>query len=70
MSEHPLALHPSTRLVSIPNAATALGIGHTLLFHLIKTRQIASIKLGRRTLIPVDEIERIIASARVGGDDA
>ncbi len=36
-----------------------------MLFQLIKDGRIAAIKLGRRTLVPLEEIERVIASACV-----
>ncbi|WP_048709453.1 helix-turn-helix transcriptional regulator [Microvirga massiliensis] len=62
------AVAPSSpRLVSIPRAAEALGIGRTLVFNLIKDRRLRAVKLGRRTLVPLDEIERLIASARDAG---
>jgi excisionase family DNA binding protein len=49
--------------MSIPSAARALGIGTTLLFRLIKSHDIAVVRLGRRTLVPLEEVERIVAFA-------
>ena len=66
MARRPTASNASPRLVSILSAAQALGIGTTLLFQLIKSHQIATVRLGRRTLVPVEEIDRLIAAARDG----
>jgi excisionase family DNA binding protein len=54
------------RLMSVPSAARVLGIGTTLLFRLIKSHDIAVVRLGRRSLVPLEEIERIVAFAGRG----
>ncbi|MBM1175549.1 hypothetical protein [Microvirga arabica] len=51
------------RLMSIPSTAQMLGTGTTLLFHLIMSHHIATVRLGRRTLVPIEKVERIFASA-------
>lgn len=48
-------LHP------IPDAAEVLGIGRSTLYELIATGQIKVVKIGRRTLIAQDELERYVS---------
>ncbi|MFX0539555.1 helix-turn-helix domain-containing protein [Ornithinimicrobium sp. Y1847] len=47
-------LHP------IPDAAAVLGIGRSTLYELIAAGEIATVKIGRRTLISQDELERYV----------
>ncbi|RIK16416.1 MAG: ethanolamine utilization protein EutA [Acidobacteria bacterium] len=47
-------LHP------IPDAATVLGIGRSTLYELIAAGKIRTVKIGRRTLIAQDELERYV----------
>lgn len=49
-------LHP------IPEAAQVLGIGRSTLYELIANKKIATIKIGRRTLVAQDELERYVRS--------
>lgn len=52
-----------TRLLhKIPDAAETLGIGRSTLYELIANKEIATIKIGRRTLIAQDELERYVRS--------
>lgn len=56
---------PSVRpmlLYGIPDAARALGIGQTYTWGLIRDRKLASVRIGRRTLIPVAALEAFAAS--------
>lgn len=45
---------------SVPVAARLLGIGHSKAWALIAQGKIRAIRLGRRTLIPAREIERVL----------
>ena len=63
MSGRSLAPHSLPRLLSVPSAAQVLGIGTTLLYRLIKSHDIAVVRLGRQTLVPLEEVERIVALA-------
>ena len=45
----------------IPEAAFLLGISRSGLYDLINAGSLMRIKIGRRTLIPAAEIERIVA---------
>lgn len=47
-------LHPIT------DAAAVLGIGRTTLYQLIASGEIQVIKIGRRTLIAQEELERYV----------
>ena len=48
---------------SVAQAAAALGLGRTSIYALIREGRLEAIKLGRRTLIKVESIHRLIASA-------
>jgi len=50
---------------SVDEAAHTLGIGRSLLYRLLKTKDLRAVKIGGRTLIPVREIEAYLA--RLGG---
>ena len=46
--------------VSIEGAAKALGLGRTSVYQLIKEGRLEAFKMGRRTLVKVDSIHRLI----------
>lgn len=54
-------------LLSVPEAARLLGIGTTLCWEMIHSGQLASVRLGRRVLIPRGVVERL---AEVNGGNA
>jgi excisionase family DNA binding protein len=58
---------PPVRLVSIEKAAHLLGIGRTTVYDLINRGEVRSTKIGRRTLLSVEDInafvDRKLASA-------
>ncbi len=50
-----------TRLLhSIPDAAEQLGIGRSTTYELIVAGQLKTVKIGRRTLISHDELQRYV----------
>lgn len=49
---------------TIPEAANALGIGRTSLYELIAEKRLRPFKLCGRTLIPREELERLVSEAR------
>lgn len=58
--------HEMTQVtVSVRCASTAIGIGRTKLYELINEGVLDVVKLGRRTLITTESIERLIQSYRV-----
>jgi excisionase family DNA binding protein len=49
---------PPPMLLSVEAAATAAGISRTLLYELLSSNAIRSVKVGRRRLIERDSIKR------------
>lgn len=49
--------------VTVASATSALGIGTTKLYELIKSGDLEKIKIGRRSLITVSSINRLVANA-------
>jgi excisionase family DNA binding protein len=45
----------------IPEACARVGIGRTMMYQLINEGKIKPIKVGRRTLIPESELQKLIA---------
>ncbi len=52
-------------LVTLPQAAEALSVGRTTLYELVNTGRLATVRVGRRRLVPasalvalVDELQR------------
>lgn len=48
-------LHP------IPESARSLGVGRSLFYELLKERRVAVVKIGRRALIPDEELRKLAA---------
>lgn len=48
--------------LSVPAGARRLGIGQTTAWGLIKDRKLPTVRIGRRTLIPVAGLEAFAAS--------
>lgn len=58
---------PAPRLaVGIEEAADLLGLGRSLLFRLIKEGQLRSVKVGKRRLIAVSELEAFMGRLQKG----
>lgn len=53
-------------LCSVSQAASALSVGRTFTYGLIKTGRLETVKLGRRTLVKVDSINALIDGAKGG----
>lgn len=47
-------------LLSVQDAARALGVGRTEIFLMVKRGDIGSVRIGRRRLIPLAEINRFV----------
>jgi excisionase family DNA binding protein len=61
------------RALSVEEAAKAAGIGRTMLFEEIRKGRITARKVGRRTIIAVDELDtwlKGLPTARKGGPRA
>jgi len=48
------------RTISVEEAAIVLGIGRCTAYEGIHTGQIPSIRIGKRILIPVEQLERLL----------
>lgn len=48
---------------TINDTAKALGLGRTSIYQLIREGRLEAVKIGRRTLVKVDSIRRLIAAA-------
>lgn len=46
--------------VSISDTAKALGLGRTSIYALIREGRLATVKLGRRNLVKVESIRRLL----------
>jgi excisionase family DNA binding protein len=53
------------RLISIEEAAVALGLRPVTIRQWAGKRKIARVKLGRRVLIPASEVDRLIESSTI-----
>lgn len=51
------------RLLSIPDAADALGIGRSMLYGEISANRIRTIRIGRRRLIPASALADYIGAS-------
>ena len=48
---------------TIPDAASASGLGRTTLYELIGRGDLVAVKIGKRTLITAESLNRLIATA-------
>lgn len=48
---------------TVEEAATALGIGRSLAYELIRAKRIPVLRLGKRIVIPVLALDRMLAEA-------
>lgn len=46
---------------TVPEAATALGIGRSAAYEAARTGQIPTIRIGKRILVPVAALERMLS---------
>lgn len=49
---------------TVDEACGALGIRKTKFFGLVKSGELRSFKIGRRTLVHIDELHRFVAQAQ------
>lgn len=54
---------------SIPECANALGLGITKMNALIKTKDFPAIRIGRRVVVPVDQLKIWIAKQPTVGSE-
>lgn len=51
-------------LLSVPEAAAALGVARSGVYSLISSGELATVKLGRRRLVPVAALQSFVAALR------
>lgn len=56
--------------LTIDEAAAAVGVGRTLIYEEISARRLKITKLGRRTLLRVEELQRWMRDAECATDSA
>lgn len=68
-TQHPVTLtaitpsqQPVKLLLSIPEAAAQLSLGQTVVWKLVSTGQLASVKVGRSRRVPWTALEAFVAS--------
>ncbi len=49
-------------LLTIPETCQAIRIGRTKLYQLLNSEEIKAVKMGKKTLIHINEIEKFICS--------
>jgi excisionase family DNA binding protein len=54
--------HVEPRLLSVEQTAIMLGVGSSTVYNLIGAKKLAAIKIGDRSLIKVEAIDKFIAS--------
>jgi len=53
------AREPAPRNLSIPEAAVLLGVSRSTIYNRLRTGELRSVRIGRRRLIPSEELERL-----------
>jgi predicted DNA-binding transcriptional regulator AlpA len=51
------------RTVSVPEAGKILGIGRNSAYEAVKTKQIPTLRIGGRLVVPIAALERMLESA-------
>jgi excisionase family DNA binding protein len=54
---------PERKALSVSETARAIGISRATLYRLVLQKRLATAKIGSRTLIPVGEIDALLAKA-------
>ena len=48
-------------LLTVPEACAVLRVSRWMLYRLIQTRQLNTVKIGRRRLVPAEEVRALLA---------
>lgn len=65
-----MAPPPNRLLYPVPEVAILLGVEQRLIWKLVETGDLRSVKLGRRRLVPKDAIHQFLAKLNVDVDVA
>lgn len=60
----PRAIQEPDTVLTVDEAAAQLSVSRSLIYTMMRTGQLDSVRIGRRRCIPVTEVTRIIDSAR------
>jgi excisionase family DNA binding protein len=60
---------PTKLTLSIPECASRLGVGERLIWDNVHAGRLPSLRLGRRTLIPLDSLGAALRDLTSGGPD-
>ena len=64
MQHQPLQASPTERkTLTVPEAARTLGIGRSAAYEAARTGEIPTIRIGKRILVPVAALERLLADS-------
>ena len=66
----PLTIHAPPLTLTVKEALRRTGIGRTLLYKLIDTGQLRRVKIGKRTLIPFDDLQKLVAPREANSEAA
>lgn len=55
------AASPTPIFVSVPEACTILGVGRTQMFALLAAKAVQRVKIGAKTLVPMESLEQFAA---------
>jgi excisionase family DNA binding protein len=58
--------HRKALTVTVAEAARLLGVGRNLAYEAVKRGEIPTIRIGRRILVPVEGINRLLSEAQPG----
>jgi excisionase family DNA binding protein len=50
---------PARLLLTVEEAAELLAVGRTTVFHLIRTGQLSTVRIGRLRRVPLDALHRL-----------
>jgi excisionase family DNA binding protein len=54
---------PERRALSVMETARAVGLSRATIYRLIEQKRLATLKIGSRRLVPVGEIDALLAKA-------
>ena len=54
---------PERSALSVTETARAIGISRATLYRLVQQKRLATVKIGSRRLVPVGEIDALLAKA-------
>jgi excisionase family DNA binding protein len=61
MSSQPFS--PERKALSVNEMARAVGISRATIYRLVQQKRLATVKIGSRRLVPVSEIDALLAKA-------